>query len=95
MKMKFCETCGNVLLPKRNKKTLYCKVCDKELTAANSKHDLEEYKRRLPNKKKTDTKKALKTAIVADGDENKIISEEERDAYEDLFMLGEDFGSEE
>ena len=90
--MKFCETCGNVLLPKRNKKILYCKVCDKEINIGSSKEDLEEYKRRGPNKKKSDTKKALKTAIVADEDGNKIISEEERDAYEDLFMLGEDFG---
>jgi DNA-directed RNA polymerase subunit M/transcription elongation factor TFIIS len=93
--MKFCETCGNVLLPKRKKNLLYCKVCDKEVPIEDPKNALTDYKRRPPNKKSLDKKKALKTAILTDAEKSNLISEEDREAYEDLFMVGEDFGGEE
>lgn len=88
--MKFCETCGNVLLPKRNKSVLFCKVCNKDYPLE-SKKELELYKRKQPNKKKTSAKNALKTAIVTDADRSRQISEEDREAYEDLFAMSEDF----
>lgn len=89
--MKFCEKCGNVLLPKKNKSVLFCKVCNKEISISDPKEDLTEYKRRNQNKKKIETKKALKTAIIRENENKELITEEERDAYEDLFEVSEDF----
>ena len=88
--MQFCKECGNMLLPKKKKNSLYCKVCDKEFAIGKEKEKLEEYKKtKKTNAKKKLNARAMKTAIVTEDAASPAISEEERDAYEEYFEMSE------
>ena len=81
--MQFCPDCESILLPKRNSKDLFCRVCNKTFKAEKGKAD---YK--MQSKIEKDRIRA-KTAIVEERRRSKSISDEERRAYEDYFMGGE------
>ncbi len=86
--MKFCEDCGNILLPK--KKLLYCKVCDKTFPLKEKKA----YKsgsQDIGKKSKLKKKLALRTSvIIEDVRKTPSISQDERDAFGELLeMSGE------
>jgi len=88
--MEFCKTCGNILLPKKRKETLYCKVCDKTFPLKEKKI----YKSSAQNiSKKTKVKKKLtliSTAIIEDVRKAPSISQDEREAFGELLeMSGE------
>ncbi|MHA1985699.1 MAG: hypothetical protein ACW98D_03575 [Promethearchaeota archaeon] len=75
--MKFCDTCGNMLIPKNGK--LYCKACEEEFELGASK---EEYK--IIKKIRHDEKESA-PIIIKEGLKGERISSEDRKAYEDLF----------
>jgi len=79
--MKFCENCGNLLIP-RNRK-LYCKACDEEFNLDLSKK--EEYK--IVKKIKHDEKESA-PIIVKEGLKSERISAQDRKAFEDYFSVG-------
>jgi DNA-directed RNA polymerase subunit M/transcription elongation factor TFIIS len=80
----FCPKCGNLLLPKRNKKVLFCRVCNEEIPLEHNKAVLEKYKGNKGSKKSKD-QRAYRTAIITDTSNVVAIEEEEREAYEDFF----------
>ena len=80
----FCSKCGNILLPKRNKKVLFCRVCNEEFPLDHNKAALEKYKGNKATKKTKD-QRAYRTAIITDTSKVAVIEEEEREAYEDFF----------
>lgn len=75
--MRFCDSCGNMLIP-INKK-LYCKACEEEFDLESSK---EEYK--IQKTIHHDEKESA-PIIVKDGLRGEKISNDDRKAYEDLF----------
>jgi DNA-directed RNA polymerase subunit M len=75
--VKFCDTCGNMLIPKNGK--LYCKACEEEFELGASK---EEYK--IIKKIRHDEKESA-PIIIKEGLKGERISSEDRKAYEDLF----------
>lgn len=75
--MRFCDSCGNMLIPKDGK--LYCKACEEEFDLGSSQ---EEYK--IQKKIHHDEKESA-PIIVKDGLRGERISSEDRKAYEDLF----------
>jgi DNA-directed RNA polymerase subunit M/transcription elongation factor TFIIS len=87
--MQFCKECGNILLPKKKKNALYCKVCNKEFPVGKEKDKLETYKKVKKSNAKKSNKRALKTAIVEGEDNGPSISEDERAAYEEYFEMNE------
>ena len=82
--MEFCKICGNILLPKKKKSVLFCKVCEKEFPVKD-KAKLGRYKKAKKTKKITEKHKALKTAIVEESHTGPAITEDEREAYKELF----------
>ena len=91
--MEFCEECGNILLPKKRKNLLYCKVCDKDFPLTEDKK-IKEYKSATQDiVKKTKVKKKLtliSTAIIENVRKTPSISQDERDAFGELLeMSGE------
>ncbi|MFX1376641.1 MAG: hypothetical protein ACFFA0_12595 [Promethearchaeota archaeon] len=79
--MRFCDNCGNMLIPKNGK--LYCKACEEEFDLSGSK---EEYK--IQKKIHHDEKESA-PIIVKDGLRGERISNDDRKAYEDLFSGSE------
>lgn len=79
--MKFCENCGNLLIP-RNRK-FYCKACDEEFDLDLSKK--EEYK--IVKKIRHDEKESA-PIIVKEGLKSERISAQDRKAFEDYFSVG-------
>ncbi|MFW9826095.1 MAG: hypothetical protein ACFFEY_00555 [Candidatus Thorarchaeota archaeon] len=80
--MRFCEECGNMLVPKDGK--LWCKACEKEFDLDKSKK--EDYK---INKSIRHDEKETAPIIVKNGLTGERISGEDRKAYEDLFEIGD------
>lgn len=79
--MRFCDHCGNMLIPKNGK--LYCKACEEEFDLGESK---EEYK--IQKKIRHDEKESA-PIVVKEGLRGERISSEDRKAYEDLFSGSE------
>ncbi|MHA2394771.1 MAG: hypothetical protein ACXAEX_22810 [Promethearchaeota archaeon] len=79
--MRFCDNCGNMLIPKNGK--LYCKACEEEFDLGTSK---EEYK--IQKKIHHDETESA-PIIVKEGLRGERISSEDRKAYEDLFSGSE------
>jgi DNA-directed RNA polymerase subunit M/transcription elongation factor TFIIS len=88
--MEFCEQCGTILLPRRNKNVLYCKVCDTEKAVDHKKGTMDDYKKKKLSKKSKD-QRANRTAIVENNDKKAAITNEEREAYEDFFEVDGEF----
>jgi DNA-directed RNA polymerase subunit M/transcription elongation factor TFIIS len=80
--MRFCEECGNMLVPKNGK--LYCKACEKDFDLDKSKTD--DYK--IIKTIKHDEKESA-PIVVKDGFRGERISGDDRKAYEDLFEISE------
>ena len=79
--MKFCENCGNMLIPKNRK--LYCKACDEEFDLDASKK--EDYT--LVKKIRHDEKESA-PIVVKEGLKSERISAQDRKAFEDYFSVG-------
>lgn len=79
--MRFCDNCGNMLIPKEGK--LYCKACEEEFDLGTSKGD---YK--IQKKFRHDEIESA-PIIVKEGLRGEKISNEDRKAYEDLFSGSE------
>jgi len=75
--VKFCDTCGNMLIPKNGK--LYCKACEEEFDLGTNKAD---YK--IQKKIHHDEKESA-PVVMREGLRGERISSEDRKAYEDLF----------
>ena len=73
--MKFCPDCESILMPKKNKKELYCRVCDKTFSIKDEKEKLE-YKigRKITRNLKSKT-------LVLERKTRKVITEEDRRGY--------------
>ena len=82
--MRFCESCGNMLIPKKGK--LYCKACDEEFEIGESR---EEYK--IIKTIKHDDKE-IAPIIIKDGIKGDRISDQDRKAFEEYFSGGEESG---
>ena len=82
--MRFCEACGNMLIPKKGK--LYCKACDEEFEIGESQ---EEYK--IIKMIKHDDKEVA-PIIIKDGLKGDRISDQDRKAFEEYFSGGEESG---
>ena len=82
--MRFCDTCGNMLIPKKGK--LYCKACDEEFEIGESR---EEYK--IIKTIKHDDKEVA-PIIIKDGLKGDRISDQDRKAFEEYFSGGEESG---
>lgn len=79
--MRFCENCGNMLVPKNGK--LYCKACDEEFDLGKNKED---YK--IQKKIKHDEKETA-PIVIKEGIRSERISGEDRKAYEEYFGSSE------
>lgn len=91
--MKFCPECGNILLPKKGSTELFCRTCNKiiKVDVKKEKEALEQYKRTKKSKgKETEKKRALKTAVIEEPVKVKSMTEDEREAYGELFELTEE-----
>ena len=82
--VKFCDTCGNMLIPKNGK--LYCNACEEEFELGTNK---EEYK--IQKKIRHDDTGST-PIVVKEGLRGERISSEDRKAYEDLFRGGDTNG---
>jgi DNA-directed RNA polymerase subunit M/transcription elongation factor TFIIS len=81
--MDFCADCGGILLPRKGKTELYCRVCDKTFKA--DKKTAEDYK----IKSKITRGNQSKTAVIDKNFNSTAISDEERRAFEDFFQGGD------
>lgn len=91
--MEFCPECGNILLPKKRTKELFCRVCQKGFTLDEKidKDKFEQYKKVKKNKSKVDEKRrALKTAIIEKSEKSKSMTEDEREAFGELLEMSGD-----
>ncbi|MFX1477195.1 MAG: hypothetical protein ACFFCI_03600 [Promethearchaeota archaeon] len=79
--MKFCDTCGNMLIPKNGK--LYCKACEEEFDLGTDKEDY------TIQKKIHHDETESAPIIIKEGLRGERISNEDRKAYEDLFSGSE------
>ena len=79
--MRFCDTCGNMLIPKNGK--LFCKACDEEYEIGESQED---YK--IIKTIKHDDKE-IAPIIIKEGLKGDKISGEDRKAYEEYFSGSE------
>ncbi len=75
--VKFCDTCGNMLIPKNGK--LYCKACEEEFELGANKEEYKIIKKIRHNEKES------APIVVKEGLKGERISSEDRKAYEDLF----------
>lgn len=82
--MRFCESCGNMLIPKKGK--LYCKACDEEFEIGESR---EEYK--IIKTIRHDDKEVA-PIIIKEGIKGDRISDQDRKAFEEYFSGGEESG---
>ncbi len=81
--MEFCEECGNMLLPKKG--ALFCRVCKKEFKAKQTVIDTYKVKKKI-----TKDQKRQMTPVIEDHDDEQIITEDDRKAYEEYFVSGGD-----
>ena len=79
--MKFCENCGNMIIPKNRK--LYCKACNEEFDLDVSKK--EDYT--IVKKIRHDEKESA-PIVVKEGLKSERISAQDRKAFEDYFSVG-------
>lgn len=91
--MKFCPICGNFLYPKKHSDEMFCRVCNKsftlkELGESKSKESKKTVKERDFYKK--EKKRALKTMVITETKKEKSMTEEEREAFGELFEYSED-----
>jgi DNA-directed RNA polymerase subunit M len=75
--VKFCDACGNMLIPKNGK--LYCKACEEEFDLGANKEEYKIIKKIRHNEKES------APIIMKEGLKGERISSEDRKAYEDLF----------
>lgn len=78
--MRFCDNCGNMLIPKNGK--LYCKACEEEF-------DLENKEGYKIQKKIRHDEKETAPIVIKEGLRGERISNDDRKAYEDLFSGSE------
>lgn len=78
--MHFCEECGNMLLPTKKGKKLFCRVCKKEFNTA-----VEETEYKI-KKKISKSQKTAMTAIIEEDVEHKTVTDDDRKAYEEYFL---------
>ena len=83
--MRFCDSCGNMLIPKKGK--LYCKACDEEFDLNSD--EQEEYK--IIKTIKHDDKE-IAPIIIKEGLKGDRISDQDRKAFEEFFSGGEESG---
>ncbi|MHA1730217.1 MAG: hypothetical protein ACTSWY_16020 [Promethearchaeota archaeon] len=77
--MKFCPDCESILLPRKKKNELYCKVCDKIFKMDKEKSKTEsEY--RIQRKMTRDL--IPKTAVIHKKEKKHSITEEDRRGFE-------------
>ncbi len=91
--MEFCPDCGNILLPKKRTKELFCRVCQKSFPLDETKDNekFEQYRKVKKNKAKIDEKRrALKTAVIEKSEKSKSMTEDEREAYGELLEMSGD-----
>ncbi len=79
--MRFCDICGNMLIPRNGK--LYCKACDDEFDLDSEKRN--EYKIRIHIKHDD---KEIAPIIVKERLKGNKISDQDRKAYEEFFTGG-------
>ena len=82
--VKFCDTCGNMLIP-RNKK-LYCKACEEEFEIGESQEDYKIIKTIKHNDAE------IAPIIVKEGLKGDKISDQDRKAFEEYFTGSETNG---
>ena len=82
--MRFCDNCGNMLIPKDKK--LYCKACEEEFELGS---DKESYK--IQKKIHHDENESA-PIVVKEGLKGERISNGDRRAYEDYFRSSEGNG---
>jgi len=80
--MRFCDTCGNMMVPRNGK--LYCKACEEEFELDPTRE--EDYK--IAKKIRHDEKEAA-PIIVKEGLKSQRISDRDRKAWEDYFGSSE------
>ena len=79
--MQFCEECGNLLLPRKKGKVLFCRVCKEEFKAKSGSADEYRIKRKYMKSKQQNM-----TAIIEEEYHNPRISAEDRKGLEDYFV---------
>ncbi|MFX1574559.1 MAG: hypothetical protein ACFFB0_17600 [Promethearchaeota archaeon] len=79
--MRFCDNCGNMLIPKNGK--LYCKACEEEFELGKDKEDY------MIQKKIRHDEKEAAPIVIKEGLRGERISSDDRKAYEDLFSGSE------
>lgn len=86
--MQYCRKCNGLLLPKKNKKVLYCRVCNEE-QPIESDGTFKKYKGVKGSKtsKRFKDTRANRTAIIVDDKKDHSITEEDRETYEDYFEV--------
>jgi len=88
-KFQFCRSCGGLLLPKDHKKYLKCIVCGMKQVIPN-KTIISNYEKKTSktlNRELKEKIRSRKTIIVEKEPMKKVsITEEEREAMEDLFL---------
>ena len=87
--MSFCESCGNLLMPRKREgeKILYCKTCDQEFPLGDS-SDKTEYKIGSNNYNNGVIRSS--TSKIIENEKKQRITEDDRETYEEFFAAGED-----
>ena len=80
--MKFCDNCGNLLVPKNGK--LHCKACEEEFDLDTSKTEDYTIKKSIKHDEKESAPIVVKESLKGDR-----ISGDDRKAYEDLFDIAD------
>jgi len=92
--MKFCPVCNNFLYPKKHSNELYCRVCKKSfpIDKVNGVQKSKEIKKIVKDRNfyKKEKKRALKTMVITETKKEKSMTEEEREAFGELFEYSED-----
>ena len=89
--MQFCKECGNMLLPKKKKNVLYCRVCEKDFPVGKAKSKISDYKKlKKSTQKKKEKERALRTTIVTVDDKQPSISKDEREAFREMLSISDE-----
>ncbi|WP_457557826.1 hypothetical protein [Candidatus Harpocratesius sp.] len=91
--MKFCPICSNLLYPKKHSDELYCRICKKSFPVdkvGGSENKNVQKKLKNRNFYKKEKKRALKTMVITETKKEKSMTEEEREAFGELFELSEE-----
>ena len=88
-RFQFCSVCDGLLLPKKHKKYLQCIVCGRKQDIRNE-AIISSYGRntsKTPNQELKEKISARKTVVIEDSPKKTVsITEDEREAMEDLFL---------